>query len=474
MRKEWIGIKKILTMGAAAILVLVLISGVVFQKQIRSGVANKLVEAGNHYYGYGSAGHFNPNRAEKLYDLATRINPKADKAYYQLARIHLVENKFNQGRQEIDQSLAINPQNQRAFYIRGLIDGYDNKYQDAISDFQKFVAWAPTEWAGYNDLAWAYFLNKDFESSKEIAQVGLNNVDENNPWLLNALGVAYINLGKPDKAQPFFDKAKSSANKLTVGKWVSAYPGNDPSGAVSGLAQFKTNLDSNSKLASAGFISGGVSVSACGSSYVPPVVNPPAPPSPIGNETGPGNTCDCSGSGGVCRGHPYINSCGKYCLGSYWPGCGDTSKYCGTYQTVCHKVCHGTMSPNCSNSGNVCRGVPYTSLNGCGNCTGTKDPSCPYGNTVCAGIPYASTNGCGSCVGHKQPDWKYVCSYVDEDSCDQTNCGKSDVVTKKAYCTAYSNNECGSTHAVALSNCGSTCVDQKTTCSACSWREVVP
>ncbi len=448
IEKDGIAIKKTIVMAGAFVLFLLLATGFIFQSQIRKNVSAKLITAGNYYF---NGGAYDTGRAEKLFDMALKIDPQADAAYYQLARIHLVGNKLDLARVEIDESLAINPENLRAFYIRGLIDGYDQKYPDAISDFQKFVAWAPTEWAGYNDLAWVYYLNKDYEKTRETAQAGLDKAGQDNPWLLNGLGVAYVNLKQPQEAQKFFDQAKNLAADLTPQKWASAYPGNDPSRADFNLNKFRIDVNSNLQLALGGFTSGGIVASACGSS------NPPSPP-------GCTPRCSCN----ACRGHICgSNGCGGNCLGNITGGgCSPSSPP--------NPVC----VPNCGCAMGHCNS--YTCNDGCGGtCRGNIGPDCPTPYSYCKGTKYDSSNGCGSCNGKKSPVYTNVCLYSDRDVCNQSNCNK-EITTKTASCVGISDvrdvngSLCLPSQKSKPSACGNTCQDQKITCPPCSWKEVAP
>jgi len=434
---------KIVGISIASVFILVLASGFIFQNQIRKTTSDHLISKGNYYFNNGA---YDPKKSERYFSWALRLDPAADAAYYQLARIHLVGSSFDLARSEIDRSLAINPQNQRAFYIRGLIDAYDKKYADSISDFQKFVAWAPTEWAGYNDLAWVYSLNKDFENTKKIAQEGLDKTDDQNPWLLDNLGVAYVNLGEPEKAQEIFAKVKDISNGMTIKDWARAYPGNDPSSYDSALAKFRTDVDSNSQLALGGFTSGGVAVSACGSS-------------------GGGGYSGACGIGGSRNGVAGCNS-------------REDSMHCGLYTNSCGALCMGTGScctPSCACAANTCAGS--TCSNGCGgSCAGTKAPDCSGAGNYCAGTVYPSPNSCGSCVGTKAPTYTKTCLYSDTgNSCGQNNCNQL-ITVKEAYCIDVPNNGCGSQQTLPISSCSSfiSCHDQQVTCPPCSWKEVAP
>ena len=118
--------------------------------------------------------------------------------HYQLARIAFVRSDFDTALREINAELAANPENLRSLYVRGLIYGYRGLLGDlalAESDFTRFTEWAPSEWAGYNDLAWILAKEGKYQEIETVMARALKNVPggTENPWLWNMLGVARLN-----------------------------------------------------------------------------------------------------------------------------------------------------------------------------------------------------------------------------------------------------------------------------------------
>jgi tetratricopeptide (TPR) repeat protein len=216
-----------------------------FFYRLNDRLAKPLLSQGNHYFNGGS---YDLEKAAKWYKIAIFTDHDYAAAHYQLARVYFVQNKLQEAKSEIDQAIKNNPEANRAYYIKGLIDGYSKNYQEAINDFNKFVEKSPGEWAGYNDLAWVYFENKDYGNAKKTLEKGLE-VKSDNPWLLNGLGAAYHALGEDEKAKEILDKASQLAGKLTTSEWKIAYPGNDPASADWDMADFKTNIKFNQNLA---------------------------------------------------------------------------------------------------------------------------------------------------------------------------------------------------------------------------------
>lgn len=202
------------------------------------------MELGNYYFGGGA---YELDKAEQAFQKALRINPREQWANYQLARVYLVKKRFDKALEVINKEIELHPQNGRAFYVRGLIYGFTFQWDRAQENFENFVAFAPQEWAGYNDLAWALAKQGKYEKIKEVIASAFTNVPdtEQNPWLWNSLGVAHLNLEEYGDAKEAFEEAKAFAAELTLEDWQRAYPGNDGTQAASGLEAFRVAIETN-------------------------------------------------------------------------------------------------------------------------------------------------------------------------------------------------------------------------------------
>ncbi len=206
---------------------------------------------GNYYFnGVIRGGEYNPDIAFKAYKKAVSINPKILWGHYQLARIYFIKGDYVGAISEINRELEANPENLRSLYVRGLIYGYRNQAGDlekAEVDFRRFTLWAPSEWAGYNDLAWILSKQGKYIEAEKTINLALKEVSDggNNPWLWNALGVAELNLKKYSGAANSFKKAKKLAEKLTSKDWQRSYPGNNPASSKEGLSAFIAAIEEN-------------------------------------------------------------------------------------------------------------------------------------------------------------------------------------------------------------------------------------
>ena len=207
-------------------------------------------EIGNYYFG---GGDYNIPLARRAFTQAAALDPAAPWNNYQLARICLVGDQWLCALRHINRELEINPKNLRALYVRGLIYGYRKNYVRAAQDFSDFIAWAPTEWAGYNDLAWVEGKLGNYATMQSAAERGIATGDAGatNPWLWNSRGVAALNLKDHETARASFERARELAEGLNELDWRIAYPGNDPASAAVGLNEFRKAIEKNLAAANA-------------------------------------------------------------------------------------------------------------------------------------------------------------------------------------------------------------------------------
>ncbi|MCX6790131.1 MAG: hypothetical protein NTV60_01235 [Candidatus Kaiserbacteria bacterium] len=210
---------------------------------------------GDYYFGNdpttSSREHpYDPSLAKKAAEKAIRINPSVEYAHYMRARVDFVQANFDESLTELNKEFSLFPDRKRTLYMRGLVYAYRGKERDlslAEKDFQAFITWAPTEWAGYNDLAFVFAKEKKYDFAVTVLKEGIikANGGATNPWLWNALGVMELNLNKPAPALASLIKAQRFATALTDVQWQRAYPGNNPLSAQAGLEAMQVGIARN-------------------------------------------------------------------------------------------------------------------------------------------------------------------------------------------------------------------------------------
>lgn len=214
-----------------AFLLVVFVSGILATKSFSNAAVRILSQRGAYYF---NGGAYDLKKAKRYYRWALRLNTAVPLAHYKLADILMIEGRFDEALKEINKEIAEHPDFGKAYYVRGLIHGFSGTLDEGERDFKKIIelgqADSPTAWAVYNDLAWIQFLAGRYEDVAKTAGVGLSRFPDN-PWLLNSLGLALINLEKKKEAEVTLKKALALAEKLTVEDVIRAYPGNDPANA---------------------------------------------------------------------------------------------------------------------------------------------------------------------------------------------------------------------------------------------------
>lgn len=184
------------------------------------------------------------------------INNKNPETYFLLGRIYFVQGDLKKSVEAYSQAKNIYPDNEQIYYGLGLTYGYMNDLNSAAKNFQKYLdiiedkkltgeykQYPSGHWAGYNDLAWIYFLQGDYKKAEEVTKVALNKY--NNPWLLNMMGSILLNQGRNREAKVYFERAKEYAKNLTWEDFGEAYSGDNKDWQEKGFSNMKQIIDEN-------------------------------------------------------------------------------------------------------------------------------------------------------------------------------------------------------------------------------------
>ena len=185
---------------------------------------------------------------------------KNDKTFFLLGRLYFVENSLYKSVDYYNKAIIIDPSIKEYYYGRGLAYGFISPlfYDEAESDFKKYIELdnidsikighhAYGAWAGYNDLAWIYFLKGDFKQSEDVSREGLR-IAHNSPWLLNMLGVSLLSQDKCTEATEYLNQASEEAQKISANQFGEAYSGDSPHFWNTGLVNMKETIVENLSL----------------------------------------------------------------------------------------------------------------------------------------------------------------------------------------------------------------------------------
>lgn len=209
--------------------------------------ADALIRKGNYYF---NGGAYDLPKAVRYYRAALFLKPDNFLARYQLSRIYFINGKFDAAMTEIVKTISIRPDYGKAYYMKGLIDGYTNKLDAAEADFKQVLDIGKLDaggWAVFSDLSWIQFRMGHYEDVEQTALRGLV-LYPNNPWLLNSLGLAMMNLNKKSEAKIAFERALARATELTPEDVARAYPGNNPEEAAEHRIEIIQMIQFNLKL----------------------------------------------------------------------------------------------------------------------------------------------------------------------------------------------------------------------------------
>lgn len=189
---------------------------------------------------------YDPEHAQRLYELALQLDPAKPYVRHQLARLEFLKGNFDSALMLIDEEIAMpgGPASPSSYYVRGLINGFAGNYSEAIHDYETYLRTDPKNWAAINDYAWV--MLKAGKQSEALIAVdwGLLYWPQN-PWLLNTKAIAHYELGDTEKAFYAIISANEILQSLTAPEWSKANPGNDPLIAQRGVDEFQKSVNTN-------------------------------------------------------------------------------------------------------------------------------------------------------------------------------------------------------------------------------------
>jgi tetratricopeptide (TPR) repeat protein len=205
----------------------------------------------------------NHNNHDALINLkkAVELNPKNGQAWFLLGRVNFVLGNLSRSASDFQEVIELDSRNEQAYYGLGLAHGYQSNLDLAASSFHDYLTiieekkssgeyqdYPPGHWAGYNDLAWIYFLQGNFKEAEKITAEALRKY--NNPWLLNMMGAILLNQDRKEDAQIYFQRAKEYSQNITAEDFGEAYTGDNKEWHEKGFANMKQIIEENIQNAS--------------------------------------------------------------------------------------------------------------------------------------------------------------------------------------------------------------------------------
>lgn len=209
-------------------------------------IADFYYNRGLYYYGGGS---YDINIARRNFEKSLAHSDGTQPfAHLELARTYFIVGDFSSALREVNAELELYPEHNRAHYVKGLIYGFRKQYVLAEEEFKTYIRNEeyPT-WAPYNDLAWVYFAQGEYENASNTAWKGMQHTIQPpfSAWLENSYAVAQMNLRHYEVAEKYFLLAQTNFAAMTPAQWGVSYAGNNPADYEDGLEQARAAVLEN-------------------------------------------------------------------------------------------------------------------------------------------------------------------------------------------------------------------------------------
>lgn len=209
--------------------------------------------SGARAYGYANmhfdsrySGLYDIARAKDLFEQALALEPTLLNVRHQLGRVAFIQGDYDKAMVYLDAEITMpnGPGTPSSYYVRGLIEGYIGEYDAAIDDYAKYLATDPSNWAAQNDYAWVLLKANRPAEALLATDNGLTYFPDN-PWLLNSYATALFELHRYEEALVVAERAELAARSVTTAQWLTAYPGNDPRIAKTGISTLQESVEKN-------------------------------------------------------------------------------------------------------------------------------------------------------------------------------------------------------------------------------------
>ena len=131
------------------------------------------------------------------------ISPKFPELHYRRAQLYLKMGKTGDALQELAEELKINPRLVKALDDQGNILLRMNQLEEAMKSFVRAMEISPQDATAKMGAGYVNYLKRQFPSAIALYQAALA-LDKGNPEIHKRLGLAYRDIGDPEKAAQSF------------------------------------------------------------------------------------------------------------------------------------------------------------------------------------------------------------------------------------------------------------------------------
>ena len=152
------------------------------------------------------------NKAIGYYTRAIELFPQYHEAYGSRGFAHSLLKKYDEAYRDYQQALKYRPDDDKVLLNMGFIYFLRNQLDSAETVYRKSLAVNPRFIEARRNLGAVLATKKEFPAAIEQWQEGLKYEPEN-PTLLQYIGSAYQDMGQPEKAQPWLERAQAAQRK---------------------------------------------------------------------------------------------------------------------------------------------------------------------------------------------------------------------------------------------------------------------
>ncbi len=138
--------------------------------------------------------------AIEQFNTTLKLDPNHYQTYLQLARVYADQETYDKALEYADKSLAIKNDYAVAFEFRGAVHERLGQNEEALKDYDKYIALNPSKPEGYLRKASLFLIMNDQEKAKEQCLKITNDIEKSNVQAILILSLIYDMEGKINEA----------------------------------------------------------------------------------------------------------------------------------------------------------------------------------------------------------------------------------------------------------------------------------